>query len=56
MFLTFDSFSCVFGEINGIPVGSWWEKRKDMCSGGIHGLARKGIHGRQKEGAYSIVL
>ena len=55
-FLTFNSFSFIFGEIEDFPVGSWWKKRNDMCGDGVHGATRKGIHGRQKEGAYSIVL
>ncbi|KAK3723807.1 hypothetical protein QZH41_019484, partial [Actinostola sp. cb2023] len=45
-----------FGPIPGMPVGSLWKFRVQVSESGIHRPHVSGIHGRDSEGAYSIVL
>ncbi|XP_071952260.1 E3 ubiquitin-protein ligase UHRF1-like [Antedon mediterranea] len=45
-----------FGEIPGIHVGTQWKFRVQVSEVGIHRPHVAGIHGREIEGAYSIVL
>ncbi|KAK2563550.1 E3 ubiquitin-protein ligase UHRF1 [Acropora cervicornis] len=45
-----------FGPIPGVPVGSAWKFRVQVSEAGIHRPHVSGIHGRDGEGAYSIVL
>lgn len=45
-----------FGPIPGVPVGTLWKFRVQVSESGIHRPHVAGIHGRENEGAYSIVL
>lgn len=45
-----------FGPIPGVPVGSSWKFRLQAGEAGVHRPHVSGIHGRENEGAYSIVL
>ncbi|XP_071800334.1 E3 ubiquitin-protein ligase UHRF1-like [Asterias amurensis] len=45
-----------FGEIPGIHVGQSWKFRVQVSEAGVHRPHVAGIHGREIEGAYSIVL
>ncbi|XP_072032626.1 E3 ubiquitin-protein ligase UHRF1-like [Amphiura filiformis] len=45
-----------FGEIPGIHVGQLWKFRVTVSEAGVHRPHVAGIHGREIEGAYSIVL
>ncbi|CAB3979243.1 E3 ubiquitin- ligase UHRF1 [Paramuricea clavata] len=45
-----------FGPIPGIPVGSSWLYRIGASEAGVHRPHVSGIHGRDNEGAFSIVL
>ncbi|XP_020629479.1 E3 ubiquitin-protein ligase UHRF1-like isoform X1 [Orbicella faveolata] len=45
-----------FGPIPGVPVGSAWKFRVQVSEAGIHRPHVSGIHGRDGDGAYSIVL
>ncbi|KAL3853138.1 hypothetical protein ACJMK2_016708 [Sinanodonta woodiana] len=45
----------VYGEIEGVEVGTQWESRMDCCHAGIHRFTVAGIH-PGPEGAYSIAL
>jgi len=55
--LTFHNhIRCRFGEIPGFRVGSRWKGRRELCDAGVHAHLTGGIHGRGKEGAFSIVL
>nr|NP_001071846.1 UHRF2 protein [Ciona intestinalis]BAE06743.1 Ci-UHRF2 [Ciona intestinalis] len=45
-----------FGAIPGVPVGSLWKFRVQVSESGIHRPHVSGIHGKENEGAYSIVL
>ncbi|XP_028404851.1 E3 ubiquitin-protein ligase UHRF1-like [Dendronephthya gigantea] len=45
-----------FGAIPGIPVGSSWLFRIGASEAGVHRPHVSGIHGRDTEGAFSIVL
>ncbi|GAB1608517.1 E3 ubiquitin-protein ligase UHRF1-like [Argonauta hians] len=45
-----------FGPIDGVEVGTWWRSRVDCSYAGIHRPTVAGIHGCEKEGAYSIAL
>ncbi|XP_015918962.1 E3 ubiquitin-protein ligase UHRF1 isoform X2 [Parasteatoda tepidariorum] len=45
-----------FGPIPGVEVGSMWKFRVQVSESGVHRPPVAGIHGRDKEGAYSIVL
>ncbi|KAF9474313.1 SRA-YDG [Pholiota conissans] len=45
-----------FGEIRGFPVGSRWPGRRELCDDGVHAPLTGGIHGRMREGAFSVVL
>ncbi|XP_022087295.1 E3 ubiquitin-protein ligase UHRF1-like [Acanthaster planci] len=45
-----------FGEIPGIHVGQSWKFRVQVSEAGVHRPHVAGIHGREDEGAYSIVL
>lgn len=47
--------SNVFGPIPGIMVGTWWRFRVQASEAGVHAPIVAGIHGRENEGAYSIV-
>ena len=44
------------GPIPGVPVGSTWRFRLQVSEAGVHRPPVGGIHGRESEGAYSIVL
>ncbi|XP_063392583.1 E3 ubiquitin-protein ligase UHRF1-like [Cydia fagiglandana] len=45
-----------FGPIPGIEVGMCWRFRIQLSESGVHRPPVSGIHGRDEEGAYSIVL
>lgn len=45
-----------FGPIPGVSVGSLWKFRVQVSESGVHRPHVAGIHGRESEGAYSIVL
>ncbi|XP_077981473.1 E3 ubiquitin-protein ligase UHRF1-like [Glandiceps talaboti] len=45
-----------FGEIPGVHVGQLWKFRVQVSEAGVHRPHVAGIHGRENEGAYSIVL
>lgn len=45
-----------FGPIPGIEVGTMWKFRVQASEAGVHRPHVAGIHGRENEGAYSIVL
>ncbi|KAF5383288.1 hypothetical protein D9615_005023 [Tricholomella constricta] len=45
-----------FGEIEDAPVGTSFDGYKDLRNAGVHVMSQAGIHGSQREGAYSIVL
>ncbi|XP_070564382.1 E3 ubiquitin-protein ligase UHRF1-like [Ptychodera flava] len=45
-----------FGEIPGVHVGQMWKFRVQVSEAGVHRPHVAGIHGRENEGAYSIVL
>ncbi|KAK3914118.1 E3 ubiquitin-protein ligase UHRF1 [Frankliniella fusca] len=45
-----------FGPIPGIDVGTCWKFRLGASEAGVHRPPVSGIHGREDEGAYSIVL
>ncbi|XP_014245994.1 E3 ubiquitin-protein ligase UHRF1-like [Cimex lectularius] len=45
-----------FGEIPGIEVGTIWKFRVQVSEAGVHRPHVAGIHGRESDGAYSIVL
>lgn len=47
---------CQFGEIPGFRVGSRFKGRRELCDAGVHAHLSNGIHGRMKEGAFSVVL
>jgi E3 ubiquitin-protein ligase UHRF1 len=44
-----------FGDIPGVPVGTWWETREDCSNDAIHAPWVAGISGSDK-GAYSVAL
>lgn len=46
----------LFGEIEGITPGTWFEDRAALSKARVHGPAVAGISGGSKEGADSIVL
>ena len=46
----------VFGEIEGINEGDWFEGRKEMMSSGFHRKWGSGIDGNREEGTAAIVL
>ncbi|XP_063399253.1 E3 ubiquitin-protein ligase UHRF1-like [Mytilus trossulus] len=45
-----------FGPIPGIEVGTLWKFRVQVSEAGVHRPHVAGIHGREDEGSYSIVL
>ncbi|XP_075217787.1 E3 ubiquitin-protein ligase UHRF1-like [Lycorma delicatula] len=45
-----------FGPIPGVEVGTTWKFRVQASEAGVHRPHVAGIHGRENEGAYSIVL
>ncbi|XP_074640769.1 E3 ubiquitin-protein ligase UHRF1-like [Tubulanus polymorphus] len=45
-----------FGPIPGIEVGTLWKYRVQVSEAGVHRPHVAGIHGREEDGAYSIVL
>uniref|UniRef100_A0A1B6CG73 RING-type E3 ubiquitin transferase n=1 Tax=Clastoptera arizonana TaxID=38151 RepID=A0A1B6CG73_9HEMI len=45
-----------FGPIPGIEVGTQWKYRQQVNESGVHRSQVAGIHGREKQGAFSIVL
>ncbi|XP_033117513.1 E3 ubiquitin-protein ligase UHRF1-like [Anneissia japonica] len=45
-----------FGEIPGVHIGTLWKFRVQVSEAGVHRPHVAGIHGRETEGAYSIVL
>lgn len=45
-----------FGPIPGVPVGSCWKFRVQASESGVHRPHVSGMHGRDSDGAYSIVL
>ncbi|XP_064626452.1 E3 ubiquitin-protein ligase UHRF1-like [Lineus longissimus] len=45
-----------FGPIPGVEVGTAWKFRVQCSEAGVHRPHVAGIHGREEEGAYSIVL
>lgn len=44
-----------FGQIESVPVGSWWRFRFQASEEGVHIPLVAGIHGKESQGAYSIV-
>lgn len=44
------------GPVPGVPVGSLWKYRLQVSEVGVHRPHVAGIHGREQDGAYSIVL
>ncbi|GIY19420.1 e3 ubiquitin-protein ligase UHRF1 [Caerostris extrusa] len=45
-----------FGPIPGVEVGTMWMFRVQVSESGVHRPHVAGIHGRESDGAYSIVL
>lgn len=45
-----------FGALPNVPVGSLWKFRVQVSESGCHRPPVGGIHGRESDGAYSIVL
>ncbi|XP_023230679.1 E3 ubiquitin-protein ligase UHRF1-like [Centruroides sculpturatus] len=45
-----------FGQIPGVEVGMCWKFRMQASEAGVHRPHVAGIHGRETDGAYSIVL
>lgn len=45
-----------FGALPNVPVGSLWKFRLQVSESGCHRPPVAGIHGRESDGAYSIVL
>ncbi|KFM73683.1 E3 ubiquitin-protein ligase UHRF1, partial [Stegodyphus mimosarum] len=45
-----------FGPIPGVEVGTMWKFRVQVSESGVHRPHVAGIHGRESDGAYSIVL
>ncbi|XP_064113052.1 E3 ubiquitin-protein ligase UHRF1-like [Macrobrachium nipponense] len=45
-----------YGPVPGVEVGTLWKYRLQVSEAGIHRPHVAGIHGRESEGAYSIVL
>ncbi|GIX93264.1 hypothetical protein CEXT_336661 [Caerostris extrusa] len=45
-----------FGPIPGVEVGTMWKFRGQVSESGVHRPHVAGIHGRENDGAYSIVL
>ncbi|KAK8768980.1 hypothetical protein V5799_014555 [Amblyomma americanum] len=45
-----------FGPLPNVPVGSLWKFRLQVSESGCHRPPVGGIHGRESDGAYSIVL
>jgi putative restriction endonuclease len=48
--------SIIFGEIEGISEGQWFEGRKEMMPTSFHRSWGAGIDGNGKEGTSAIVL
>jgi len=48
--------STYYGAIPGVEVGSLWKFRVQVSESGVHRPPVAGIHGREEDGAYSIVL
>ncbi|GAA5003151.1 YDG/SRA domain-containing protein [Kitasatospora paranensis] len=46
----------VFGHIEGHPVGSQYQWRRELSAAGVHAPLMGGIHGNSREGADSIVV
>ncbi|WP_406112684.1 YDG/SRA domain-containing protein [Kitasatospora purpeofusca] len=46
----------VFGHIEGHPVGSQYQRRRELHDAGVHAPLMAGIHGNSHEGADSIVV
>lgn len=45
-----------FGPIPDVPVGTWWRFRVQASEDGVHRPLVSGIHGKESDGAYSIVF
>uniref|UniRef100_A0A0B7A0A8 RING-type E3 ubiquitin transferase n=1 Tax=Arion vulgaris TaxID=1028688 RepID=A0A0B7A0A8_9EUPU len=45
-----------YGPIPGVEVGTMWKFRVQVSEAGVHRPHVAGIHGREEDGAYSIVL
>ena len=45
-----------FGEIDGVPPGTWFESRTALRASGVHRPPQAGICGTHAEGAESILL
>ncbi|GIY73226.1 e3 ubiquitin-protein ligase UHRF1 [Caerostris darwini] len=45
-----------FGRIPDVEVGAMWKFRVQVSESGVHRPHVAGIHGRENDGAYSIVL
>lgn len=56
--LTFSSAPLrkTYGDINGVPVGTFFLDRKQLFEAGVHGRPSWGIHGTEEDGAYAVVL
>lgn len=46
----------IHGDIDGVPVGTYFEDRQQVYNAGVHGHHVWGIHGTAKDGAYAVVL
>ncbi|XP_067935993.1 uncharacterized protein [Watersipora subatra] len=46
----------VYGSIEGVVPGTWWETRMECSRDGVHRPTVAGIHGNTETGAYSIAL
>lgn len=45
-----------YGPIPGVDVGTCWRYRKQVSEAGVHRPLVAGIHGKEKDAAYSIVV
>ncbi|KAL7266487.1 hypothetical protein RUND412_010965 [Rhizina undulata] len=46
----------VFGNIPGVPVGTWWPTRMACSAAGVHAPTVAGISGTAATGAYSVAI
>lgn len=45
-----------YGAIPGVEVGTCWKFRLQVSEAGVHRPHVAGIHGRESDGAYSLIL
>lgn len=46
----------IFGPIDGVEVGAWWQYRDDCGRAGVHAPTVAGIFGGEESGAYSVAV